>query len=513
MITRDGNSISLWQDSVETYQPGNEVNLSTLYDVVIAGGGITGITTALLLQKAGMNCLVLEAHNLCYGTTGGTTAHINTLIDVPFSTIEKKFSKEHAKLVANSLKEAVNEIQENIKKYKIDCEFKTATATLFAQDDKQKDELEKISKATAEAGIKNKFIDKISIPIPFIKAMEVSGQAKFNPVHYVYRLAEQFEKAGGTILQQCRVLNADENENVSIETAKGKYTARYLVYATHIPPGVNLLHFRCVPYRSYAMAVTLKDNSYPGDLVYDMYDPYHYYRSQDMEGKKYLIAGGYDHKTAHEDNQEYCFLKLESHIRKYFDVDEVVYKWSSQYYESPDGLPYIGQLPGHDKIFVATGYGGNGMPYSHVAALSLKRTICREENPYQELYDPNRLKLVAGFSNFVSHNADVVKQFASKFFSGEDLKELAELATNEGKIVKYKDEKLAIYKDEHGVVHGLSPICTHLGCEVKWNNAERSWDCPCHGARYSYTGTVINGPTTKNLTKMNIRELVIKEEE
>jgi Rieske Fe-S protein len=153
------------------------------------------------------------------------------------------------------------------------------------------------------------------------------------------------------------------------------------------------------------------------------------------------------------------------------------------------------------------------MPYSHVAALSLKRTICREENPYQELYDPNRLKLVAGFSNFVSHNADVVKQFASKFFSGEDLKELAELATNEGKIVKYKDEKLAIYKDEHGVVHALSPICTHLGCEVKWNNAERSWDCPCHGARYSYTGTVINGPTTKNLTKMNIRELVIKEEE
>jgi len=513
MIKRDGSNTSLWQESVEAYHPVNEVNSSTLYDVIIAGGGITGITTALLLQNSGMNCLVLEAHSLCYGTTGGTTAHINTLIDVPYSTIEKNFNKESAKLVADSLKEAVGTIQENVKKYKIDCEFKTATATLFAQDDKQKEELEKISVATAEAGIKNNFIDRISIPIEFIKAMQVEGQAKFNPVRYVYRLAEEFEKAGGTILEQCRVLTADETENVIIETAKGKYNAKYLIYATHIPPGVNLLHFRCVPYRSYAMAVTLKNDSYPGDLLYDMYDPYHYYRSQEVDGQKYLIAGGYDHKTAHEDNQEYCFLKLESHIRKYFDAEKIAYKWSSQFYESPDGLPYIGQLPGHDKIFVATGYGGNGMPYSHVAALSLKRIICREENPYQELYDPNRLKPVAGFSNFVSHNVDVVKQFASKFFSGEDLKELAELATNEGKIVKYKDEKLAIFKDENGVVHALSPICTHVGCEVKWNNAEQSWDCPCHGTRYSYTGTVVNGPATKNLAKMNIRELVIKEEE
>src|SRR5688572_3522377 len=337
MIKRDGNNVSLWQESAETYQPLHESKPSTLYDVAIVGGGITGITTALLLQNAGINCLVLEAHNLCFGTTGGTTAHINTLLDVPYSTMEKNFNKEKAKLVADSLKEAVSTIQENIKKYKIDCEFTTATATLFAQDDKQKDELEKISEATDRAGIKNKFIDKISIPREFIKAMQVDGQAKFNPVRYVHRLAEEFEKAGGTIMEQCRVLSADETENVAIETSKGNYTAKYLIYATHIPPGVNLLHFRCVPYRSYAMAVTLKNKSYPDDLVYDMYDPYHYYRTQEVDGQKYLIAGGYDHKTAHEDNQEYCFLKLESHIRKHFDVDEVAFKWSSQYYESPDG--------------------------------------------------------------------------------------------------------------------------------------------------------------------------------
>jgi glycine/D-amino acid oxidase-like deaminating enzyme/nitrite reductase/ring-hydroxylating ferredoxin subunit len=512
MIHRDGCNISLWQESVNEYKPSNKISSSTLYDVVIVGGGITGISTAFHLQKAGMNCLVLEAHELCFGTTGGTTAHINTLLDIPYSTIEKNFGQEKSKLVADSVKEAVNVIRSTIEEYNIDCDFKTTTATLFAKTDKQKEELEKISEATRDAGIENRFINKISLPIGFLKAMEVGEQAKFNPVRYVHDLAEQFEKIGGVILQNCRVVATDENENVNIETTKGKYTSRFLIYATHIPPGVNLIHFRCVPMRSYAIAVTLKDDNYPDDLVYDMYDPYNYYRSQEIDGIRYFIVGGNDHKTAHEENQEYCFLKLESHIRRYFEVKEIGYKWSSQYYESPDGLPYIGQLPGHSKIFTATGFGGNGMPHSTVAALLLTRMICNQDSPYKNVYDPNRLKPVAGFSNFVNHNVDVVKQFASKWFSHDELHELAELATGEGKIVNFKDEKIAIYKDEKGSVHALHPTCTHVGCEVKWNNAELTWDCPCHGARYSYDGQVLNGPATKNLAKVSVRKLVTKEE-
>lgn len=511
MIQRDGCNMSLWQDSVEDYRSVNKSDFSVLYDVVIVGGGITGITTALLMQNAGMKCLVLEANTLCFGTTGGTTAHINTLLDVPYTTIEKNFSKEKAKLVADSVKEAVATIKNHIGKYDIDCEFEETTATLFAKTDKQQDELDKISQATADAGIENEFVKKISIPIKFLKAMKVSGQAKFNPVRYVYALAEEFEKAGGVILQQCRLISADEGENVEIETSKGKIKGRFLVYATHIPPGINLLHFRCVPQRSYAMAVKLAGDNYPDDLLYDMYDPYHYYRTQEIDGEKYFIVGGEDHKTAHEANQEYCLLTLESHIRKYFDVKEIAYKWSSQYYESPDGLPYIGQLPGHEKIYVATGYGGNGMPYSTVSALLLTRMLTNEESPYQNLYDPNRLKPVAGFSSFISHNVDVVKQFASRMFSGDQLNQLAELATGEGKIVEFEDEKIAIYKDEQGKLHALSPTCTHAGCEVKWNNAELSWDCPCHGTRYSYDGRVMTGPATKDLSKVSLRELVNKE--
>src|SRR6185503_15617167 len=257
MIQRDGCNTSLWQDTVEEYRSVNKADHSTLYDVVIVGGGITGIATALLMQNAGLKCMVLEANSLCFGTTGGTTAHINTLLDVPHSTIEKNFSKENAKLVADSVKEAVALIKEHVGKYDIDCEYEETTATLFAKTDKQKQELDKISQATTDAGIENEFVNKISVPIKFLKAMKVDGQAKFIPVRYVYALAEEFEKAGGVIFQQCRMIHADENENVEIETSKGKYKARFLVYATHIPPGLNLLHFRCIPQRSYAMAVKL----------------------------------------------------------------------------------------------------------------------------------------------------------------------------------------------------------------------------------------------------------------
>src|SRR5205809_2474132 len=161
--------------------------------------------------------------------------------------------------------------------------------------------------------------------------MVVEGQAKFHTVKYVHALAKAFEEAGGIIVQQCRAENVEEDDTIEITTSKGIFTAQFLIYATHIPPGINLLHLRCAPYRSYAMAVTLKDGKYPRDLIYDMYDPYHYIRSQKIQDSTYLIVGAEDHKTGHVENTNECFLKLKAYTRKYFDVDEIVNKWSSQY--------------------------------------------------------------------------------------------------------------------------------------------------------------------------------------
>jgi glycine/D-amino acid oxidase-like deaminating enzyme/nitrite reductase/ring-hydroxylating ferredoxin subunit len=514
MIARDGACTSLWQNTVSEYVPSG-MNSVKNFDIAIAGGGITGITLALLLQRSGKKCVILEAQTLGFGTTGGTTAHLNTLLDTPYTTIIKNFGKENAILVASATRNAIELVKSNIEAYRIDCGFEETPGYLFSQTEEQKKELDDIYEACLSVGVEVEFTSDVPVPVPFNKAMRVERQAKIHPLRYVQALAKAFEDAGGTIQQYARVIGFESKEKnaVTIETTAGNFEAGALVFATHIPIGINLLHLRCPPYRSYAMAVKLSDDAYPEGLAYDMYDPYHYYRTQEIDGEKYLIVGGEDHKTAESANTNGCFLELESHIRSHFNVAEVKDRWSSQFFEPVDGLPYIGHLPGNpENIFVATGYGGNGITYSHVAALVLKDMLLGVENIYADVFSPGRVKPLAGFAEFVKHNADVVKQFVGKWFGKDDLQDLAALAPGEGKVVSYENQSIALYKDEAGTLHAVSPACTHMRCSVAWNIAEKSWDCPCHGARYSFEGKVLNGPASRDLEPVEVRTLIEKEE-
>jgi glycine/D-amino acid oxidase-like deaminating enzyme/nitrite reductase/ring-hydroxylating ferredoxin subunit len=479
-----------------------------IYDVLIAGGGMTGISTGLLLQKAGKKCMVAEAKNIGFGTSGGTTAHLNTFMDSPYNEIAKNFGEDNARLVCSSAKQAIDLIQNNIKEYLIDCGFSEQEGYLFSQDEKQTRELEEIFEASGKAGCDVTYSDSIPVPVDFSKALMFKKQAQFHPARYLYSLAKAFEDAGGTLVQGCRITGLDKNDPLEIESDRGKIQARSLIYATHIPPGVNLLHFRCAPYRSYAVAVTLKNNNYPDGLAYDMYDPYHYYRTQEIDGEKYLIAGGEDHKTAHEENTQACFAKLESYLRKYFDIGEISFLWSSQYFQPTDGLPYIGHLPGSpSNVFVATGFGGNGMTYSHVSAKVLTDLIVTGKSVYEKLYNPNRVKPVAGFADFVKESADVVGNLIGKWFSSSKIDDLSGIEKGKAKVVKYENHSVALFKDEKGSLHAVNPGCTHIRCEVAWNNAEQSWDCPCHGSRFDADGEMLTGPARKNLEKLDVGQI------
>jgi glycine/D-amino acid oxidase-like deaminating enzyme/nitrite reductase/ring-hydroxylating ferredoxin subunit len=380
---------------------------------------------------------------------------------------------------------------------------------VYAQTDDQLKQLQKIFDASKAAGADVAWADNIPVPDQFKKAIVYPAQAQLHPARYVHALAKKLEEAGGIIVENCAIGNFEKEDDLLIvESKSGTIKARSLVYATHIPPGINLLHFRCAPYRSYAMAVKLKDGNYPDGLAYDMYDPYHYYRTQTIDEEQYLVVGGEDHKTAHVQNTEACFHHLESHTRKLFSVEEVAYKWSSQYFEPADGLAYIGHLPGNpDNVYVATGYSGNGITYSHIAAIILRDLITTGNSKYASLFAPGRIKPVAGFTEFVKENADVVAQFFGKRFSKSQLTSLADIAPGEGKVVKYEGESLALYKDEGGELHAINPVCTHAKCIVGWNSAEKSWDCPCHGARYSIDGVVLTGPARKGLEIISIADL------
>lgn len=510
-MKRDGATISLWQDTVQERSfAGANTGDNTIVDVLIVGGGITGLTTALLLQKVGKQCLVAEAQNLCFGTTGGTTAHINTFFDTSYDMIRSDFGADAARLIAEATNRSRDLFQQHVEEYRIDCGFEEKEGYLYAVEEKQVKELDKIYNASKEAGVAVEYTDRIPVPVPFLKAIVYRRQAQVHPTRYVQALGKAFEALGGTIFENCPVESVDKKDGLlHVKTGQGTVQAKALVYATHIPPGINLLHFRNAPYRSYAIAVTLNEGVYPNALAYDMFDPYHYYRTQNIDGTNYLIIGGEDHKTAHEENTDACFERLIAHARAVFDVAAVTHRWSSQYFEPADGLAYIGHLPGNpDNVYVATGFGGNGITYSHIAAITLTDLITTGRSEYADLFKPSRVKPVAGFEAFVKENADVVSQFVGKRIGADKIAELADIAPGEGRVVKYEGNHIAVYKDETGKLYALNPVCTHAKCIVGWNGAEKTWDCPCHGARYNLNGEVLTGPARKGLERIETQDLV-----
>ncbi len=505
-MKRDGFNVSLWQ-SRPAFIPKHDTLPSEKQEVIVVGGGITGITTALHLQKAGKKCTLIDAQEIGFGTTGGTTAHLNTTMDTTYDEIKQKFSAAAAQQVADLAQSAITLIRSYVKEYGIDCAYSEQTAYLCAKNEEQAEMLDTILKGCLDVKLPAQYTTDVPTSTPYIKAISVAQQAQFHPLDYILALAQHFEAIGGRIVHDCRLTGfSEENKVLTIQTSKGEVKADALIFATHIPPGVNVLHFLCAPYRTYALAVKLKGDNYPDALVYDLDDPYHYFRTQEVDGGRYLIAGGEDHKTGHEENTHERFKCLEAYVRKYYNVDHVAYQWSSQYFEPADGLPYIGHLPGNPvNVYVATGFGGNGMIYGTASAMILTALITTGHSEYEDLFSPARVKPVASFENLMKEGAAVTKDMIGGWLSIPQLEEAVELAKGDAKVVKYEGKTVALYKDNNGALHAVNPACPHIKCSVCWNTSEKSWDCPCHGSRFSYTGELLTGPSTSDLVKIDLR--------
>lgn len=504
ILARDGDHKSPWQ-----YTEGLnrlETDYYSSYDIVIIGGGITGITTAIMLQASGKKCLVLEAFTLGFGTTSGTSAHLNTFFDLTYPEIERKFSKDAAALIAEAGKTALDIIHQYVLKYSIDCDFEFKPGYLFAQTEQEEKQLSEILRASKEAGLRVSESDTNGLPIAFRRSLLFEDQAQFHPLKYIKALAEEYIALGGHIIEHSPVhLVTAVDAKHKIEAAGTSFVCDHLIYATHIPPGLNRFNFNCAPYRSYVVGVTLADKAYPPGMAYDMKDPYYYYRTHLVNGELMLLAGGEDHKTGQGDPAD-AFARLEKHISANFNVEALKFRWSSQYYIPADGLPYIGAEPGAENVYVATGYNGNGMIFGTLAAHIIHDLIIREDNPYAPLLSPSRLKPLASAAAVISENSNVAYHFIADRFNVEAAEAFRSVKSGSGKVLDCQGKKVAAYRDDNHQLHVFEAYCTHAGCVVSFNAEERSWDCPCHGGRFSIEGKVINGPPQEDLIPFDISQ-------
>lgn len=398
-ITKTGNFMereahfeSIWQSEVKHYGYKDTIQ-NPHFDVVIVGAGITGITSALMLQKKGVKCILAEASNMGFATTGGTTAHLNNFFHTPYYQVISNYGLDSAKLLAKAAIEANDIIKGNINLYQIYCDYSIINGYLFSLDENQDKKLQKIIIGNRKVGIDTFETDINPFGIPSVRVFEIHNQAQFHPLKYLRILLKEFIHSGGLFLEDCKVTSLDKkNEELVALTSKGNIYGRHLIYATHIPPGKNVMHLRNTAYQSYVMALKLKNGNYPRALGYDMLEPFHYYCTHDIDGNQYFIVGGEDHKTENAKTISESFERLERYLRKHFTIEEISYKWSSQYYVSADGLPYIGQLPGFPKnVYCATGYNGNGMIFGTLAAKILSDIITTESSIYKELLSPSRV--------------------------------------------------------------------------------------------------------------------------
>jgi Rieske Fe-S protein len=330
----------------------------------------------------------------------------------------------------------------------------------------------------------------------------VPDQAEFDPLAYVHGLARGLQREGVVIHEETRVVETDTGERARLSTAAGPtITARRLVMATHTPPGFHPLQTELPPYRSYVLGFHLPDGRYPEGLFFDTAKPYHYVRTADVGDERVLVVGGADHKTGGEAGaDDGPYREVLEWAQSRFPGATPRYRWSAQVFEPVDGLPYIGPSPFQEGAFLATGYSGDGLLWGTAAGRILADLVQDVESPYAEVFRPSRIKPLAGGAAFLKENLDVAVRWV-KDRGASDVESADDLKPGQGGLLFRAGEHLAVYRDDAGALHELSPVCPHLKCIVRWNGADRTWDCPCHGSRFAATGEFMAGPATVGLER------------
>jgi glycine/D-amino acid oxidase-like deaminating enzyme/nitrite reductase/ring-hydroxylating ferredoxin subunit len=472
-------------------------------DVAIVGAGITGLTLAALLKRAGRRVAVVEAQRIGLGTTGGSTAHLTEHLDTSFGDLNETFGVEKMQRVTASVRQSIAQVQMLAAELQIDCGFKRVPGYLYTEKAGEVEDLRCEAEAARAAGVAVREVATIDLPFVVHGAIEFADQAQFDPYAYCIGLAKYVHGDGSYVFEQSRVAEMRDGQpcQVVLVDGAGEVIAPVAVMATHaVINDVLLFQPRIRAYRSYVFAFrSARANTLVNGLYWDMDDPYHYTR----RASDCIIVGGEDHRTGQEDDTEAPFARLEQYIRARFSDAEFINHWSAQFYEPADGLPYIGKYPDRDNSYIATGYSGTGTTFGTLAAMIIADQIIQRPNAYAELYNAGRTSLFTGTVDLVRENANLAVNAVKGLFKNETDGRLEDVPHGDGRVLWLDGEQVAVYRDEQGSYTIHSAVCTHAGCTVSWNTAEQSWDCPCHGGRFACTGEVLEGPPVLALRRLH----------
>lgn len=480
-------------------------------EVLVVGGGMTGITTAYMLKKGGHKVALIERDRCAQLNTANTTAHLTCVTDLRVHQLVKTLGRDHAQAVWDSGLAAIEQIQHIIEQEKISCEFKRVPGYLHASLNSKKDETKELKRDAAlahELGFAAEFVPEV--PIFRSPGIRIANQAKFHPLMYLAELVARIPGRGSQVFERTE---AKEFEGVGGEdsirvTANGHtITCDWVVIATDVPlaglsnvAGAGLFQTKLAPYTSYAIGAKLPKNRAPEASFWDTSNPYYYLRIDAHPQRDYAVFGGLDHKTGQAENTDTFFGELEETLHRFLPEAKVDCHWSGQVTESHDGLPLIGETA--ERQFVATGFSGNGITFGTLSAMIICDGIEGRKNPWAELFAAKRKQVRGGVWNYLTENLEYPYYMVKDRLASSEGKSLRSLKRGQGKILKLDGKRVAAYRDADGRATVLSSVCTHLGCIVNWNEAESSWDCPCHGSRFGPTGNVIAGPAETPLERV-----------
>ena len=486
-------------------------------DVLVVGAGITGITAAYLLKRAGHTVALVDKERCLSGDTSYTTAHLTCVTDAPLSTLVENFGRDHAQAVWDAQLAAIDTIDRIAWREQIKCQFEWVPGFLFNPSPEtgrpsasKPLDLEKEADLASSLGFDAKFLPSI----PFYKqpGVRFENQAKFHPRKYLIALLRLLTAGKGCQVYEQTDIQEIEDSPITATTRDGhRIHCEHLLIATHVPlqgktglVSATVLQSKLAPYSSYAVGGWVARGTVHEALFWDTGDPYDYLRVDRKHDHDFVIFGGEDHKTGQVTNTAECFNRLEQRLKQLLPDVAVTHRWSGQVIETNDGLPYIGETA--ERQYAATGFSGNGMTFGTLSAMMFADHVAGGTNPWTELFDPGRTKIKGGLWDYIKENKDYPYYLVRDRFAGGSKQALRSIKRGSGEIVEIDGQPAAVYRGMDGHIHELSAVCTHMGCYVHWNNAERTWDCPCHGSRFKVTGEVLAGPAEEPLAPLEVKQ-------